>query len=366
MSLNELRPIYRNAASIIRAKYSALPGVDKVLNSLEKRLPKEPADPRVHRDLFFEPRIDSQQLSVPLTTAETVAQQLHKFGLLRLWVRVTCPNTEDGEAGTVLETDDSDSFKQLVASSCDHCGAHHEFSWEDCETVFAVNSSLDESEQHFNYASLRSTLPQVSQNGSVPQRFDLSRCESVLNGGQRDARTTREPALIALALQANHSTLDIPPALSAWWNAWVGPLLLISAYLLLIVPIVRYCGQWIGVLVSVVVLVGLFLAIRGQVQAKLAPTVIQRTALWGGLSLATYCVAVGSTGLHINAEAGQNEPWWSKVAFGELSEPLLYSGIAVYAITLLFVFSFDFQRGWFARAKDYGAETNKSEGMTTT
>jgi hypothetical protein len=129
----------------------------------------------------------------------------------------------------------------------------------------------------------------------------------------------------------------------------MGPLLLIGVYSLLIIPIARFCGQLIGILFSAVILVALFLVIRGQVQAKLAPTVIQRTALWGGLSLATYCMAAGSTGFHINAEAGEGLPWWSKIAFGEVSIPLLWCGGLSYALTLLFVFGFDFQRGWFSR-----------------
>jgi hypothetical protein len=347
--LTELKHIYRNAANIIRAKYSTLNGVDKVLRSLEKRLPKEPMDPRVHRNLFFEPRIDSQQLSVPLETAETVAVQLQKFGLLRLWVRVTCPNREEGESGTVLETDTPSDFELLASRSCDHCGSHHDFEWRNTETFYAVNSGGDESDQAFKYERLKSKIQRVVANGRPEQSFDLVRCETVLNEANGHTALATTDRVIALALHTNHAVLDIPPAISAWWNAWMGPLLMIGAYSVLIIPVVRFCGQWIGVLFSIVVLVALFLVIRGQVNATLAPTVIQRTALCSGLSLATFCVAAGSTGFHINAEAGQNSPWWSKVAFGEVSEPLLYSGLSVYALTLIFVFFFDFQRGWFAR-----------------
>ncbi len=361
--MTELKHIYRNAASIIRAKYSTMKGVDKVLRSLEKRLPKEPMDPRVHRDLFFEPRIDSQQLSVPLETAETVAVQLQKFGLLRLWVRVTCPNTEEGESGTVLETDTPSDFVMLASRNCDHCGRHHDFEWGNTETLYAINSIGDESDQAFNYEQLNSKIPRVVANGRPEQSFDLARCEAVLSeaNGHTDRATTDR--VITLALHTNHAVLDIPPAISAWWNAWVGPLLIICIYSVLIIPVVRFCGQWIGLLFSIVVLVTLFLAIRGQVNATLAPTVIQRTALWSGLSLATFCVAAGSTGLHLNAEAGQNSPWWSKLAFGEVSDQLLDLGFSFFLFTLIFVFFFDFQRGWFARnGTGRLTEANQSEG----
>jgi hypothetical protein len=363
--LSKLRHIYRKAANIIRAKHSTLKGVDKVLRSLEERLPNEPMDPRVHRHLFFEPRIDSQQLSVPLATAETVAVQLQKFGLLALWVRVTCPNTEEGESGTVLETDTPSDFEKLASRSCEHCGSHHDFEWGNTETLYAINSRVDESVRAFKYESLKSRIQRVVPNGRPEQSFDQVRCETVLDAANGDAVLAPTDRIISLALRTNHAVLDIPPAISAWWNAWMGPLLMIGAYSVLIIPVVQFCGQWIGVFFSVVILVALFLVIRGQVNAKLAPIVIQRTALWSGLSLATYCVAAGSTGFHINAEAGQNSPWWTKAAFGEVSEPLLYSGLAIYLFTLIFVFFFDFQRGWLSRnGAGSLTEASQSEGAT--
>ena len=352
MSLNEFKHIYHNAANIIRAKYSGMKGLGKVLDSLESRLPYGPADPRIERSLFFEPRIDAQQLSVPLNTAELVAQQLQKFGLFRLWVRVSCPNTDSGEPGTVLETDRPEDFEQLANRSCNQCGGHHGFTWDECETIYAFNSLQDESEQKFDFNRLKSTVPSSFANGTLVERLDRMRCEAVARNEQPHGSILDQPTIIALALRANQSAQHVPSALAAWWNTWMGPLVLIGAYLLFIVPIVRWCGQWIAIIVSVVVLVGLFLVIRGQVQAKLAPTVIQRTALWGGLSLATYCVAAGSTGFHFKGGASEHDPWWSSVAFGELSEPLLYSGIAAFLLTLIFVFAFDFQRGWLARNHD--------------
>lgn len=350
--MSELKHIYRNAANIIRAKYSAMLGVEKVLDSLESRLPDGPTDPRSLRDLFFEPRMDAQQLSVPFDTAEVVAHQLHKFGLLRLWVRITCPNVDEGEVGTVLETDNPEAFDRLADESCHHCGGHHDFDWEHCETVFALNSYLDESEQHFDYSVLKSQTPQPSVNGKQSKSFDIARCEAVVNGERAQVDQAGEMNVIAVALRANHSLQEVPSAFSAWWHAWVGPFLILFLYLILVIPVARLCGQWIALAVSVVVLVALFLVIRGQVQAKLAPTIVQRTALWGGFSLATYCVAAGSTGFHFKGGAGRNAPWWSRVDFGELSIPLLAGGILLFALTLLFVFAFDLQRGWLSRDQE--------------
>ena len=84
--MSELKHIYRNAANILKAKYANLKGVVAVLDDVETKIVDGASDPRIHRDLFFDPRIDSQRIGVPVKTAEVVAQQLLTFGLLRLWV----------------------------------------------------------------------------------------------------------------------------------------------------------------------------------------------------------------------------------------------------------------------------------------
>jgi hypothetical protein len=139
--------------------------------------------------------------------------------------------------------------------------------------------------------------------------------------------------------------------------AWLGPIIMILAYLILIIPIVKFCGQVIAVIVSIVVLIALFLVIRGQVNAKLAPTIVQRLGLYGGLTLSTYCVAAGSTGFRLKGEVGKDQPWWSRFDFGELSELLIRYGIVFFALTLIFVFAFDFQRGWLKAIEKNGGSS---------
>ena len=139
MSSDEFPSILRNAAAIVRAKLSGMDGVEKFLSNLESRAPRQAADPKVHRELFIEPWIDAQQVGVPVETAEAVAELLQRFGVLRLWVRVHCPDADESEPATILETDNAEDFDQLVSKSCGHCGRHHDLRWEHCETVFAFN-----------------------------------------------------------------------------------------------------------------------------------------------------------------------------------------------------------------------------------
>lgn len=342
--MSELKHIYRNAANIIKAKYANLKGVVAVLDDVETKIVDGASDPRIHRDLFFDPRIDSQRIGVPVKTAEVVAQQLLTFGLLRLWVRVQCPESSVEEAATILETDDSSDFNQLAELGCEHCGGFHELTWEDCETTFAINASQNYTKQEFDYALL-----EVDHQKSEPdesENTDLIRCETVVQQVETSQPPERNVQLVALALGANRNPQSVPSPFSVWITAWLGPLIMIVAYLVLIIPVVKYCGQVVAVVVSVVVLIALFLVIRGQVNAKLAPTIVQRLGLYGGLTLSTYCVAAGSTGFHMKGEVGENQPWWSRFDFGELSEPLIRYGITFFALTLLFVFAFDLQRGW--------------------
>ena len=352
--MSELKHIYRNAANIIRAKFSNVNGVGSVLDDVETKFVEGATDPRIHRDLFFDPRIDSQRLGVPFETAEIVAQQLLTFGLLRLWVRVRCPESEE-EAATILETDDSSDFTKIAELGCEHCGSFHEFTWDDCETVFAINAGQNYAEQTFDYSLLRVTPEQGDQ--SERQSTDLVRCKSAAYQVEAKRQPRQDIQLIAMALANNRSPQSVPSPLWVWSMAWLGPIIMILAYLILIIPIVKFCGQVIAVIVSIVVLIALFLVIRGQVNAKLAPTIVQRLGLYGGLTLSTYCVAAGSTGFRLKGEVGKDQPWWSRFDFGELSELLIRYGIVFFALTLIFVFAFDFQRGWLKAIEKNGGSS---------
>ena len=95
MSSDGLANIYRNAAAVSRANCRHCRASRKCLPTSAGVFPMTVQDPRTHRDLFFEPRIDAQQLGIPTETAEEVAVWLHRFGVLRLWVRVHCPEAAE-------------------------------------------------------------------------------------------------------------------------------------------------------------------------------------------------------------------------------------------------------------------------------
>ena len=318
-------------------------GVAKFLSNLETRAPRQPADPKVHRELFIEPWIDAQQVGVPVETAEAVAELLQRFGVLRLWVRVHCPDADESEPATILETDNADDFDQLVAKSCGHCGRHHDLTWEHCETIFAFNVAGSDAEQKFDYGRLRSTVL-CSPSRETERGRDLVRCEVAAN---EILSTATEPRLVvSRALRSNSEVTSCPPPWEAWLNAWGGPVLILVAYMLLIIPITMFCGQFVTYVVSLVTLVIVFLVIRGQVLAKLAPTAIQRTAMYLGFPIATCCITAGATGLHFKASADQDKPWWARVDLGEESWPMIGAGVMIFVATLVFVWCYDFRRGW--------------------
>lgn len=343
MSSSAFRNIYVNAAAIVRAKLSEQTGIEELLSELGKRVPDEDEDPRRHRELFFEPRIDAQQIGVPVETAELAAVLLHRIGVFRLWVRVACPDVEDHEVGTILETDDPTEFEQLAAASCDYCGRHHDLGWENCETVYAFSTRLDQNEQQFDYSRLKSVFRSPQQVSGMLSFSDQSRCEILTQQVKRDMPFEE---LLVLTLRSNHDAQEVPAPFRVWKNAWVGPGSILVAYMLLIIPIEKFVGERLAWGVTVVVVVVVFLVIRGQVQANLAPTAVQRTAMFCGFPISAFCITAGATGLHINAGAGEGQPWWTRLEFGEQSTLLIVAGVILFIAMLLFVWAYDYSRGW--------------------
>lgn len=346
MSSGEFKSTYKHAAALVRARLSSKTGIRELLIELEKRIPDEKLDPRYHRELFFEPRIDAQLIKVPIETAESAAELLHKFGVFRLWVRVNCPDVEEHEVGTILETDDPDDFELLTSKSCDHCGRHHDLDWEDCETVYAINTRLNNDQKEFDFSRLKSKAKNRPQTTAKIAITDQSRCE-VLSEQDRPETTPR--GLLIVALRSNHEVQDVPSPLSVWLSAWAGPTIILFSYLLSIIPVARFAGERLAWGMSVLVLVIIFLVIRGQVQTKLAPTAVQRQAMYWGFPIAAICLSAGVTGFHLKAAAGEGEPWWTRLDYGETSPLLIWAGVVLFLLTLLFVWGYDFSRGWFER-----------------
>lgn len=343
MSLTEFKSIFNNAAAIVRARLSEYEGIDKLLDEISGRIPNKQEDPRQHRELFFEPRLDAQQIEVPVDTAESAALLLHQMGMLRLWVRVTCPNTDEHEVGTILETDDPKEFESLAESSCDFCGHHHDLGWEDCETIYAINTRFIKSEQQFDYSKLKSRIIPTRNSVQPIDISDQNRCE-IISANVKGDLSTQD--VLIFALNSNQETLNVPSPLNVWVHAWAGPIVLLFLYLLLIIPIAIFAGERLAWGVTILVFGIVYLVIRGQVQAKLAPTAVQRTAMFCGFPISACCFTAGATGVHIKAAAGDNQPWWTRLEYGETSPLLIIIGGILFVALLFFVWGYDFSRGW--------------------
>lgn len=342
MSSSAYKTIYDHAAAIVQAKLSKLPGIETLLIELGKKVPADESDPRIHRDLFFEPRIDAQQIGVPIETAEEAAVLLQQIGVLRLWVRVNCPDVDEYEVGTVLETDEPKDFDSLASKSCDYCGRYHELGWDECETLYAINTRPQLTQRAFDYSRLRSKKQATNSRSNITN-LDQKRCENITGLARSDVGL---PAMLVMALKSNDAVQDIPSPMNVWQNAWTGPILILILHLLLIIPVARFAGERLAWGTTALVLCVVFLVIRGHVQATLAPTIVQRTAMYMGFPISAGCFTAGATGLRIKAAAESGTPWWTRVEFGEHSNVLIGSGVILFVTVLVFVWGFDYSRGW--------------------
>ena len=68
-----------------------------------------------------------------------------------------------------------------------------------------------------------------------------------------------------------------------------------------------------------------------------------------GFPIATCCITAGVTGFKLDASAGEGQPWWACVAFGEQSNTLIVTGSLLFVTVLVFVWAYDVQRGWLKR-----------------
>lgn len=354
MSSGGFESIFDHAAGIVRIKCQGLPGVDAVLAALRARAGSAKADPRVNRELFFEPWIDAQQLGVPQETAEEVARQLHALSVLRLWTRVKCPEVPPEEDGTIFETDSEQEFRARVEQACPHCGTAHDLVPSQIETVYAPNFPGAGGVTPFDYDRLKPRR-KVRKRPATPGTPHLQRCEEI-------AEATAAPdepvaAVVALALGHNTPPAEVPAPAEAWQHLWQGPLAIIVCYLVLIIPIKYLAGVEIAFLASGVVVVLFYLTARTHTQAKLAPSALQRQVTWGGFSLAVVLFTAGTTGVEFSLKDDNRltVPIWRgesitlpvKVEYGTVNPWLLGLGAFCFVATLIFVLVYDGRLGWF-------------------
>lgn len=341
MSSPELRIIFERAAALVEARLATEPGVSTVLADLAKRVPEIGEDPRSNRQLFFEPRIDSQQLGIPRLTAEKVAILLHRFGVFHIWARISCPSIGDNEPGTIVESDSANDVRKSLSRSCDHCGEMHEGAEADYQSVYAFVSSTSKDPVDFDFTSL--------ELGGVEQALDENKEDDVgrLSILADEVVSTKQVEVLLLeALATNTGTKELPAPREVYVNAWKGPLLLLSLYVFGIVPISKLAGPMIALCTSALFLLVGWMTLRSTVQARLAPSIIQRTAMYLGMPLGIGCIASGATGFHFAGAAGQETPWWTRWEFGETSFGLAGIGLLLIAMVLGFVLIYDGKIGW--------------------
>jgi hypothetical protein len=353
MSTSDFVSIFDHAASIVRIRLSTLKGVDQVLGAIRSRLNTEVTDPRVNRELFFEPWIDSQQLGVPSETAEEVSRELHQLSVLRLWTRVRCPDVGSDEDGTVIETDSDSELKVAIDAQCPQCGSHHELTPALVETVFAPNFPNMGSVDPFDSRRLALGNP-IHGTSALSQDLQVNRTASVAHVEPGSVDTFM--SLLSLALSKNSTLEAVPTTDAVWLGAWKGPTGILLGYMALIGPITLCAGQTIAILVSIVVVVVIGLFLRGQVQARLAPSAVQRQATRWGIYMAVALVTAGTTGMEVSFkdEHRLTIPLWNsrplvlpvKVEYGATNPWLIGSGVFCFVVTLVFVYLYDRQKGW--------------------
>lgn len=361
MSSGGYESIFDHAAGIVRLRCRELPGVDAVLASLRGRAART-GDPRVERDLFFEPWIDAQELGVPVDTAEEVARQLLELTALRLWTRVRCPEVPAEEDGTMFETDSEEEFRAKIGEACPHCGTTHDLIPSQIETVYSPNFPGSGGVAKFEYDKLKPKRSTRRKPGTERDSH-IMRCEEIAE----TTAATEKPvaAVVALALSHNSPPEAVPAPVEAWTHLWLGPLLVLLIYMILIIPIAVFVGNGMALVVSIVVVLIVYLTLSTHVHAKLAPSALQRQAVRGGVYLSILLVGAGSTGIEFSLTdenrvtiplgEGPGLRLPVKVEYGSVNLWLLGAGVLCFLSTLAFVVIYDRRLGWFDRDIPKGA-----------
>ena len=353
MSSNDFVSIFNHAAGIVRIRLSHLKGCDEVIESIRSRINTDVRDPRSNRELFIEPLIDSQQLCVPAETAEEVSRELHQLSVLRLWTRLRCPDVGSDEDGTIIETDSEDELRASLGSQCPQCGSHHELVPALVETVYAPNFPISQNIEAFDSARLRLESPSVKISSEGPETH-VNRTAAVANVDPKSIESFL--TLLSLALSTNTALEAVPSAVEVWLGVWKGPAVILLTYLCFIGPITWCAGQTVAILVSLVVLAVIWLVLRGEVHAKLAPSALQRQVTRWGICMSVGLVTAGTTGVEVSFkdEHRLTVPIWQnktvvlpiKLEYGATNPWLIGAGLLCFVFTLTFVFLYDRHKGW--------------------
>lgn len=165
-----------------------------------------PKDPRLNRDLFFEPWLEAQRLAIPEETSEIAAMRLHGMGLFHIWIRVSCPRVRAEESAIIIETDSAAHLGAALGSSCPHCGQFHDNDslWKFTETLYALNFPDDLTALR-NVPPRALEVPRVALKIYPVENRDRARCEAILS---RPPQPRDMPAeVLRETLQTNSSPM---------------------------------------------------------------------------------------------------------------------------------------------------------------
>ncbi|WP_337175418.1 hypothetical protein [Paludisphaera sp.] len=354
MSSSEFESIFEHAAALVRIRCKGFHGVETVLAALNSRVVSGHSDPRIHRELFFEPWIDSQQLGVPQDTAEEVARELHQLSVLTVWTRLRCTEVPFDEDGTITETNSAEELERVRSIPCPHCGTFHDIVPSLVETLYAPNFPMSDQVAPFTAGRLRLGLakPVAQADRSDPNTL---RCISII----RDSSVRDEPfaVLLTRALATNTKVEHVPAPHQAWMAAWMGPIVITLGFLVLIGPIVNFAGQAAGWVCAALVILVIFLVIRGDTQVKLAPSAASRSLTRSGIMGTLLLLTAGTTGLQVSLSKGEGVAISLleshslilpiKLEYGGTNYWLVGLGVGLFFLTAVFVLVYDKRIGWF-------------------
>lgn len=228
MSSTEFVTIYDHAAAVVRSELGSTSEVNRVLADFRRRALSNERDPLRNRDLIVEPLHESQVLEVPGDLVEKVAATLHRLNILHIWVRASCPASDEGE-DTVIETDNPATFRDALASPCPHCAQLHEdIDWNCLETFYAFH--FDNAPDKFkfsNYFKKRQTLPiAVPPAQSRYAAFRTWLQEGPLSVFFRQKVSSPAEAVI-VALESNAPTTRIPSQKETLVTLWTRGVILL-------------------------------------------------------------------------------------------------------------------------------------------
>ena len=332
------------AAAVARARLSGMAGLDAVLRELVSRAAVGGTDPRICRELFFEPYQLAQQVEAPAATVASVAVLFQHLGAAEVWVRVSCPAAPEDEAATILETNEVGRLRSGDAIDCDHCGQIHPIRREYCEGLFALRAGPPAAGLVVDAVSLESANELLTRSSRIDEH-DGSNLFRIVYAPQ--AKEITEATVAAVSANRPPALVPAPAAVAA--DSWRQPAGVLTLYAVGLLPVGWILDGWVIVLYSLVFLVVLLYSYYASVQVRMAPTALQRGMVWLGWSGSFTCVAAGASGLRIKAEGGEEKAWYSWLSFGEESWALIIAGVVMFTVATAGVCFVDYWRGWYER-----------------